>query len=383
MTKIRKRALRTTSGLLVLALVFILIGRWTAGVSSNRDGYADVAPVTAAAAAISEMAASATQHAVRLGSLRATAPAPPPVTVGDPTTLPVRSFPSVSSVGVAAGTPLQSWSWSLQTSKGSPTGSETHGGLTCKVFEGFDVSVSNGFLEVDDPCVVFRNTRFTTQTRVPNTSALVQQSGSNRLLIIEDSNFDGGPYHERGVQADLHDLIVRRSGFVRFGNAAIEMNNRDGSASLTVEDSYLYESKGWQQEAHADGIQVGGGRNVTIRHNTVLIELWGGAANDVSYVSNSALGLWAELGDVTGTVTVDNNVLAGGGRVVYLEQKSPFAFRGPVVVRDNIFDVRLSSKGGVWGPLYPDRLPADLTWTNNIFSDGRTLSVQQALSDYP
>jgi hypothetical protein len=97
-------------------------------------------------------------------------------------------------------------------------------------------------------------------------------------------------------------------------------------------------------------------------------------------VSNSALGLWAELGDVTGTVTVDGNLLAGGGQVIYIEQKDPYAWRGPVAILNNVFDQRFGPNGGVWGPLYPKGLPAQLTWSGNVWSNGATLSLADALS---
>ena len=211
----------------------------------------------------------------------------------------------------------------------------------------------------------------------------MQQASGNQLLVIEDSDFDGGPSHNRGVHGDFSDIVISRSEFTRFGNAGVEMNNRSGTASLTVEDSYFYEPKGWNPSDHVDGIQVGGGGNVTIRHNTVLIELYGGATGDTSYVSNSALGLWAELGNVTGAVVVDHNLLAGGGRVIYLEQKSPFAWLGPVSVTNNVFDTRFGALGGVWGPLAPIGLPSQFNWSNNTWANGVSLSVQQATTQYP
>ena len=161
------------------------------------------------------------------------------------------------------------------------------------------------------------------------------------------------------------------------------MNNRSGTASLTVEDSFFYEPKGWNPSDHVDGIQVGGGHNVTIRHNTVLIEPFGGAEGDTGYVSNSALGLWAELGNVTGAVVVDGNLLAGGGRVIYLEQKSPFAWLGPVSVTNNVFDTRFGALGGVWGPLANLGLPSQLNWSNNTWTNGVPLSLDQSLTLYP
>ena len=256
--------------------------------------------------------------------------------------------------------------------------------MSCQVFDGYAVNLTGGqYLSVDTECAIFRRSRFTTTGVVSNTSAIMQQAGANRLLEVTQSEFDGGPSHQRGIQGDYSDIVVTSSEFTRFGQAGVEMNNRNATASLTVQNSYFYETSGWPRSYHVDGIQVGGGKNVTIRNNTVLIEPYGASNGDTSYVSNSALGLWAELGDVSGTVTVDSNVLAGGGRVIYIEQKSPYSWRGPVIITNNVFDMRFGSKGGIWGPLAPVGLPAQLTWTGNTWSNGVGISLQQALTQYP
>ena len=292
-------------------------------------------------------------------------------------------FPTAASTGVSANLTLNPWPNALSTSAvAAPT--ETVNGQTCKVFTGYLVALSGGaHLDVDSPCVVFRQSRFTTTGTVGNSSGMVQQASSNDYLGVEWCDFDGGPSHQRGIQADNADVVVRSSKFTRFGQAGVEMNNRSGSASLTVEDSYFSETPGWPQSYHVDGIQIGGARNVSIRHNTVLVVFYGGTPGDTSYVSNSALGLWAELGNVTGSVSVDGNLLAGGGRTVYLEQKSPYSWQGPVSVVNNVFDTRFGPNGGIWGPLYPNGLPADLTWFGNTWSNGAGLSLSDALTKYP
>ncbi|MGB8860597.1 MAG: right-handed parallel beta-helix repeat-containing protein, partial [Ilumatobacteraceae bacterium] len=296
--------------------------------------------------------------------------------------LDTRSAASVTpdNTGLPAGTSLSGWRWALRTSA-ADVPVENRNGMSCQVFDGFAVDLTGGqYLSVDTPCVIFRRSRFTTTGVVSNTSAMVQQAGANRLLEVSQSEFDGGPSHQRGIQGDFADITVTSSEFTRFGQAGVEMNNRNATASLTIENSYFYEPKGWPAAYHVDGIQVGGAKNVTIRNNTVLIEQYGGANGDTGYVSNSALGLWAELGDVSGTVIVDSNLLAGGGRVIYIEQKSPYAWRGPVIITNNVFDKRFSDKGGIWGPLAPIGLPAQLTWSGNVWSNGAGLSLQQALA---
>ena len=288
-----------------------------------------------------------------------------------------------TSAGVPQGTTLRPWSGSFRLSE-TPGKTEAVDGRNCTVYDGLDVNFgeSGDYIYVDLPCVLFRNSKFHTDAAVSNTGALLQQAQENQLLIIEHSDFDGGPAHQRGVQEDYSDLIVRDSRFTRFGNAGVEFDNSSAKADLEVVDSYLEETSGWNPEDHVDGIQVGAGRNVTIRDNTVLVPQYGGSQGDTNYVSNSALGIWAELGDVTGTVTIQRNVLGGGGKVIYLQQKPPFSFDGAVSVTDNVIATRYSARGGIWGVLYATGLPANLQWSANVFdSGGGTISLTAATAD--
>jgi hypothetical protein len=287
-----------------------------------------------------------------------------------------------SRFGIPAGTDLQPWRGSYRLSE-NPGRTETVDGEACDVYDGFDVDFadSGDYVYVDRPCVVFRNSRFRTTASVSNTSALVQQAAANQRLIIEHCDFDGGPLHQRGIQADYADVVVRSSRFVRFGNAGVELDADSGTANLEVTDSYFEETPGWNRDDHVDGIQVGAGHNVTIRDNTVLIAAYGETPGDTDYVSNSALGIWAELGDVTGAVTISHNVLGGGGKVIYLQQKPPYRFAGSVSVSDNVIVRRYSALGGIWGVLEADGLPADLHWERNAFDNGSDIPLKAATAE--
>jgi hypothetical protein len=288
------------------------------------------------------------------------------------------SWPTATTTGVPAGTGLSGWTWALRTSA-APAPTTTINGMTCKVFDGFNIVLSGSQqLSIDSPCVVFRRTKFTTTGVV--SGAMVMQGKANKYMEFSKSEFDGGPSFQRGLLVFYADAVVKSSKFTRFGEAGVELENSTGTASLTVQDSYFYEAPGWPKADHVDGIQVGTGKNVTIRHNTILVSAWGGATGDISHGSNSALGLWAELGNVTGTVVVDNNVLAGGSYSIYAEQKSPYTWQGPVSITNNVFDQQFSSLGGIWGVLYPNRLPAQFTWSGNRFSSGVAISLAQAMA---
>lgn len=288
-------------------------------------------------------------------------------------------FPTPNSTGVPKGTQLKEWTGSDSVNE-SDLPQEVRNGTSYTVMDGyhFDSGPSGRYLAVDVARMIIRNSRFSAQTGVSNTGAIVQVGADNDDLIVEHSEFDGGPAYNRGVQSDVADLTITASQFHNTGEAGVEKNNPDGATSLTVRDSYFTNSPGWPADDHVDGIQVGGGKDVTIEHNTVLNPVYGGKQGDDDYVSNSALGLWAEIGNVTGDVVIKDNLLGGGGYTVYLQAKPPYSWRGTATVTGNVFDTRWSPVSGRWGPLFTSGLPSKLTWSNNSYSTGAPLTLAEA-----
>lgn len=254
----------------------------------------------------------------------------------------------------------------------------TRDGVTYKQITGFAFSWTNGgHLDVDETNVLIVNCGFYGASLVANTSGMLQQQ-TLTPLIVEDCNFDGGPTHERGMQNDRSHTTVRRSTFTKFGNAAIEMNNRDVSADLTIEDCTFTEVPGWKPADHTDAIQFGSGRNMVIRRCTLHVA----PTNTDGSPSNSCIGGWAELGN-TSSVLIEDCTMSGGGLCMYLEQKSPWLFTGPVIVQrcrfDRTFYPQLNGLPSYWGGvLYKYRIPPQLQWLNNTWEDGSPLSLAGA-----
>lgn len=310
-------------------------------------------------------------------------PEPPPPPPPPPTP---SAFPTAASTGVPAGitltpTPTIAPDPGVATVRSSAfTGlpTRTIDGHVYKVFSGFLFQLSTNYFYVDDPYVLFENCKFVSTGLVSNTSAMVQASSvALNGLRFDHCTFDGGPMHNRNAQSD-YGLKAFTCNCTRFGNAAFEMNNRGGDADMEIRDCYLFEPVGWQAGDHTDGIQVGGGRNVTIANDTVLVTPY----NSDGSVSNSCLGLWAELGNVTGVVLVDHCFLAGGGKIMYLEQKSPFTWQQQVTVQNTTFSRQFVPHGGIWGVVYPSGLPSKLAWLNNVWDDGTAVTLAQAVVNY-
>jgi hypothetical protein len=282
-------------------------------------------------------------------------------------------FPTASSTGVPSGRSLTLWDGPLMTSEAElPT--VIVDGRPCDDIDGYRFELTGDQqLRIDSPCVLIRRSSFVTDG---DTSALVIQTADNDTLHVDQSTFDGGPRHVRGVQADFADVTVQRSSFVRFGNAAVEMSDRSATAVLVVEGCFMEETPGWPRDQHVDGVQMNAGGALEVRGNTILVAPFGGSVDDYSYVSNAAVGVGASLGDV-GDVTIEGNLLAGGGRVLYLQEKD-FRFTGSVLVASNVFDQRFLATSAIWGVLYPDGVPAALEWRDNALSDGADIDLATA-----
>ncbi|MEU6713475.1 right-handed parallel beta-helix repeat-containing protein [Nonomuraea sp. NPDC046802] len=107
-------------------------------------------------------------------------------------------------------------------------------------------------------------------------------------------------------------------------------NGFDIDDTTTVVDSYihdLYEGA----TGHADGIQLAGGSNIRIKHNTIYAP--GGTSAIISHPTKNA------------NVLVEDNLLAGGAYTLYCPRERSRDYR----VIANRFARTFSAKGGAYG----------------------------------
>jgi hypothetical protein len=81
---------------------------------------------------------------------------------------------------------------------------------------------------------------------------------------------------------------------------------------FTITDNYLHGFTTATSNGHIDGYQTEGAANGLIRHNTI----------DVTQNQDSTIAIWNSLKS-SANITIDNNLLAGGGFAVYAEDYSP------------------------------------------------------------
>jgi hypothetical protein len=113
---------------------------------------------------------------------------------------------------------------------------------------------------------------------------------------------------------------------------------------------------------HVNGVTTNGDTEpLVIRHNTIFD----------SFAQTDAIGLFQDFG-VVANVTIDDNLLAGGGYSIYGGEGSK-GRPSHIVVTGNRISTRFFRHGGYWGPAvdFDVRAPGD-AWSGNVWdSTGR------------
>lgn len=164
-----------------------------------------------------------------------------------------------------------------------------------------------------------------------------------------DCEIDGQSNVERAVKG-YDSINVQRCHIHHAGNGV------EVATSVTVQDSYLHDivttpTTSW----HADGIQTGEGAvsNVLIQHNTVLLP--GDETGAINIIDNSGTFAYSNI-------TVDNNLLAGGGYTVYINAGT----LTNVSATNNHFSTRYFSRVGNFNAWYNT---TGITRTGNVIDE--------------
>jgi hypothetical protein len=225
------------------------------------------------------------------------------------TTASTSGFPSASNTGVPAGTTLR------------PSGSIT---VTTDgtVLEGLDIS---GSVRIEADNVTIR------KTRIRNSGGqAITVNPATRGLLVEDVEIDGTGNTDGASAIGDTNYTLRRVNIHHFGEGPRANGN------VVIEDSYMHNFLNFiSQGAHQDVIQSTGGSNLTIRHNTLLMNVDGG---------NAVLMLGTSYGS---NVTFDNNLVAGGSYALYGGDSNGWT---NVSFTNNRISTRYFPKGGYYGP---------------------------------
>jgi len=150
-------------------------------------------------------------------------------------------------------------------------------------------------------------------------------------------NYSGGGLTITDVEVDCED--TNATGIAAYGFVAtrVKVHGCENGFAIdndaTVRDSYMYDF--YVGEAgHTDGIQLAGGANVTMTHNTIFNLSDGGTSAIISPDSGMS------------NVVVSDNLMTGGAYTLYCPRDSSSDFR----VTGNRISTLFGVNGGAYGP---------------------------------
>jgi hypothetical protein len=227
-----------------------------------------------------------------------------------------------------------------------------------------DMKVS-GYILVDAPNVTIKDTEVTQTTADGGQDSddggepwdvYIGPSASG--TIVEDSTLHGA---DAAANAVLYGIFNSAGSSVKALRDQFYYCAHCYSGPGTLKDSYAI-ANGSFQFAHIEATYYGGGQGfLTIDHDTLL------APNDQDadgsfHPTTAAVYAYSDFG-VVSDLTITNSLLAGGGYTIY--GGGPTAVN--VQVTNNRFSRLYFDLGGIWG--VGDYLPADITWTGNVWDD--------------
>jgi hypothetical protein len=218
------------------------------------------------------------------------------------------------------------------------------------VLDALDV---HGSVVITAPNVVVKRSRFTGNGTTP--WAIQTRDGGS--VLIQDVTIQGD-YTDAGIA--YANWTAERVEIVGMTNDGAKMGN-----NVTIRDSWIHAFRP-ESGAHADGLQVTEDvGNILVEHNQ--IDLSGGPGGAVG--ANSAIFLSPDLGpqvNGAGPVTLDGNVLGGGGYTLYYVGGAGGAELTDVHVVNNRF-----LRDAQYGPIRAETKPA--SQANNAYSDGEQI----------
>lgn len=221
-----------------------------------------------------------------------------------------------------------------------------------QVYENKDV---RGCITVRAPNVTIRNVKISCGGVLPIRS--IPSEGNTGGLVAEDIEVDQLGFLAGGIGFDNFTL---RRAFIHNGGDCVSFEK-----NVAIEDSLCSlgpdaNGDGWADSTsfcsgpeHFDGFQSGSvATNVTLRHNTIRNPCKQTSAILIGYVNAGS-----------DDITIDRNLVAGGGYTVYCDQNH----RATVTVTNNRFARTFFRRGGYFGPVAACKRTED--FSSNVWDD--------------
>jgi len=258
------------------------------------------------------------------------APTTPPAS---PTPSPSTSTPTPSPTQTGCMPRPSACGWPDATNTGVPAGTAltVHQGdrtvnVAGTVIDGLDI---RGCLIINANNVTIRNSRIGAGGDCEH---YVVRSFNRSGVVIEDVEIVLTGWETKGIAFDGY--TARRVWFHGGSDCAHTGTN------VVIVDSFCDIPAGGPADGpHFDGFQSDGGRNITLRHNTIR----------VPYAQTSAILMSTNTSPIRDVSIVDN-LMAGGGWTVYCGTSTGGPVLGTLTFSGNVIARTYFPKGGYWGP---------------------------------
>jgi len=235
------------------------------------------------------------------------------------------SYPDATTTGVSAGVTLTSSGGMKITQAGT-------------VINAMDIK---GTVDIEANNVTIENSKIASSG-----SAVIQIGAGVTGTVVKDNDINGMSAGNIGINGG--GTFVGNNIHNVSDGMSIESTN-----STLIQDNYIHDMTG-PASSHYDGIQVeGNASNIKIEHNTIVNE------ND----QTSAVMICPDFGPTT-NVTVDNNIMVGGGFTIYAARTTSQAAVSNITITNNHMGE------GQYG--YTDFNNTTPTYTGNV-NDGNSL----------
>lgn len=214
-------------------------------------------------------------------------------------------YPDASTTGVTSGTKMTKYTGSYHVTQDNAVISnlEVHGDIV-----------------IEAKNVTLKNVKLISDTRWHALRVMDDATG----FTLQDSEIDGA--------GGTVNAIYGFGTFLRNNLHDVE-NGINVIAPTVIKDNYIHNLRGGP-DSHYDGIEINGGHDIQIVHNTII--------ND--HDQTSAVMLNNDFGGLR-NITIDNNRLVGGGYTVYLDDR----FNGGAVDDGTIKITNNQIGDGYWG----------------------------------
>ena len=177
-------------------------------------------------------------------------------------------------------------------------------------------------------------------------------------VTIENSDIEGENTGSGRLMVGIKDIYGNSTGTSVLDNDISRVSTGVQIFEGLIQGNYIH-NMGYIPGDHINGITVSGGTTpLTIQGNTILVDSG----------QTDAIGLFQDSG-VEANKVIKDNLLAGGGWVIYGGNKVGAPAATNIVIEDNLFGSIYYPDSGQWGPVVYFAPGPGNVWSGNVWED--------------